>query len=211
MVLHAATLLRYRPTLLNDFSPLELLSGQKPDVSHFRVFGCQVWVPTVEPKRTTISHYKIEGVYVGFDSSSVIQYLTPSIGVLHKARFQNCKFDETTFPSVTTSQPNVRLDFWAPETLTLNPDLRTALTNIEVKKILDLKALAEKLLDGFTNIPQVTHNPLPGAGPASFSIRPERQPVENPPAKRSRVSNLSDVIPSSELTKSESMLCTSAE
>ena len=34
-VLHAATLLRYRPTLLNDFSPLELLSSQKPDVSHF--------------------------------------------------------------------------------------------------------------------------------------------------------------------------------
>ena len=53
-ILHAATLLRYQPTLLNDFSPLELLSGQKPDISHFRVFGCQVWVPT---SRTQENHY----------------------------------------------------------------------------------------------------------------------------------------------------------
>ena len=151
-VLHAATLLRYRPTLLNDFSPLELLSGQKPDISHFRVFGCQVWVPTVEPKRITISHHRVEGIYVGFDSPSVIRYLTPETGVLHKARFQNCKFDETVFPSVTVSKPNTPLEFWAPETLTMNPDPRTALTDSEVKKILDLKSLAEKLPNGFTNI-----------------------------------------------------------
>ena len=210
-VLHVATLLRYRPTLLNDFSPLELLSGQKPDVSHFRVFGCQVWVPIVEPKRITISHYRIENVYVGFDSPNVIRYLIPSIGVLHKARFQNCKFDETTFPSVTTSKPNAPLDFWAPKTLTLNLDPRIALTNTEVKKVLGLKTLAEKLPDEFTNIPRVARNPLPGAGLAPLSIRPERQPVEKPPAKKSQVSNLSDVIPPSEPIESEPLLCTSAE
>ena len=201
-VLHAATLLRYRPTLMNDFSPLELLSGQKPDVSDFRVFGCQVWVPIVEPKRITISHHRIEGVYIGFDSPSVIRYLIPSTGVLHKARFQNCKFDETTFLSVTVSIPNAPLDFWAPETLILNPDPRTTLTDSEVKKILDLKNLAEKLPDGFTNIPRVTCNPLLGAGPAPLSIRPERQSVEKPPAKKPRVSNLSDVIPLPEPTES---------
>jgi hypothetical protein len=78
--------------LLNDFSPLELLSGQKPDVSHFRVFGCQVWIPTVEPKRTTINSHRIEGVYVGFDSPSIIRYLNPATGIMHKARFQNSKF-----------------------------------------------------------------------------------------------------------------------
>jgi transposase InsO family protein len=87
VVLDAATLLRYRPTLLNDFSPLDFLSDQKHDISHFRVFGCQVWIPTVEPKRTTISKHRIEGVYVGFDSPSIIRYLTPSTGIMHKARF----------------------------------------------------------------------------------------------------------------------------
>ena len=203
--------MRYRPTLLNDFSPLELLSGQKPDVSHFWVFGCQVWVPIVEPKRITISHHRIEGVYVGFDSPSVIRYLIPSTCVLHKAHFQNCKFDETIFPLVTVSKPNAPLNFWAPETLTLNPDPRIALTNSEVKKILDLKNLAEKLPNGFTNIPRVTRNPLPGAGPAPISIRPERQLVEKPHAKKPRVNNLSNVIPLPEPTESEPMLCTSTE
>ena len=210
-VLHAATLLRYCPTLLNDFSPLELLSGQKLDISHFRVFGCQVWVPAVEPKTITISHHRVEGIYVGFDSPSVIRYLTPETGVLHKARFQNCKFDETVFPSVTVSKPNTPLEFWAPETLTMNPDPRTALTDSEVKKILDLKSLAEKLPDGFTNISRVTRNPLPGLDPVPTSICPERQAIESPTAKKPKISHLSDVPSLTEQLEPEPILCTPLE
>ena len=210
-VLHAATLLRYRPTLLNDFSPLELLSGQKPDISHFRVFGCQVWVPTVEPKRITINHHRVEGIYVGFDSPSIIRYLNPETGVLHKARFQNCKFDETVFPSVIVSKPNTPLEFWAPETLTMNPDPRIALTDSEVEKILDLKSLAEKLPNGFTNISRVTHNPLPGAGPAPISIRPERQAIESPTAKKPKISHLFDAPSLTEQLEPKPILCTPSE
>ena len=98
-VLHATTLLRYCPTLLNDISPLELLPGQKPDISHLRVFGCQVWIPPIEPKRKTIGQLSLEGIYLGFDSSSIIWYLVLSTRILHKARFQNCQFNETKFPS----------------------------------------------------------------------------------------------------------------
>ena len=39
-VLHATTLLKLRPTLLNVQTPVELQSGRTPDVSHIRVFGC---------------------------------------------------------------------------------------------------------------------------------------------------------------------------
>ena len=67
-ILHAATLVRYMPTLLNDYSPLELLSGQKPNVSHFKIFGCQVWVPTIESNKKTIGWHRLEEIYVGFDS-----------------------------------------------------------------------------------------------------------------------------------------------
>jgi hypothetical protein len=210
-VLHAATLLRYRPTLLNDFSPLELLSGQKPDISHFRVFGCQVWIPTVEPKRTTISKHRIEGVYVGFDSPSIIRYLIPSTGIMHKARFQNSKFDENKFPSISSTKPSLPLEFWAPETLTLNPDPRTALVDIEVKKILDLKTLAKRLPDGFTNIPRITRNPLLGTGPAPLSIRPEKQPIEKPSklVKCARVSHHSDCT--IQPIEPEPLSCTLAE
>ena len=125
-VLHATTLLRYRPTLLNDYSPLELLSSQKPDVSHFRIFGCQIWVPTAKPNRKTIDWHRLEGIYVGFDSPNIICYLVPSTGVMHKARFQNCQFDKNKFSSVLSSQPSPLLEFWAPESLTMNPDPRTA-------------------------------------------------------------------------------------
>jgi transposase InsO family protein len=212
-VLHAATLLRYQPTLLNDFSPLELFSGQKPDISHFRVFGCQVWIPTVEPKRTTISKHRIEGVYVGFDSPSIIRYLTASTGTMHKARFQNSKFDENKFPSITSTKPSLPLEFWALETLTLNPDPRTALADTEVKKILDLKTLAEKLPDGFTNIPRITRNPLPRTGLAPLSIRPKKQPIEKPskPVKRARVSHHADCTIQPELIEPDPLPCTIAE
>ena len=47
-VLHAATLLRYKPILLNDHLSLELLTNRILDVSHFRIFGCRVWIPVLE-------------------------------------------------------------------------------------------------------------------------------------------------------------------
>jgi transposase InsO family protein len=191
-VLHAATLLRYRPTLLNDFSPMELLSGRKPDISHFRTFGCQVWVPTAEPKRTTISKHREGGVYLGFDSPSIIRYLILATGVMHKARFQKCTFDENSFPATSSenNKPSLSLDFWAPETFTMNPDPRTSLADSEVKKLLDLKQLAKKLPDGFTNIPRITRNPLPGAGLVPISIRPETPVSEKPrqSVKKARLS-----------------------
>ena len=50
VVLRTVALLHLRPTLINVQTPYELLSGRPPNVSHIRVFGCQVWVPISEPK-----------------------------------------------------------------------------------------------------------------------------------------------------------------
>ena len=41
-VLHAAALLRFRPTLLHTQTPLELVSRKLPNISHLRTFGCRV-------------------------------------------------------------------------------------------------------------------------------------------------------------------------
>jgi hypothetical protein len=97
--------------LLNDHSPLELLSGQIPNISHFRIFGCRVWVPVAEPQQKTIGRHRQEGIYVGFDSPSIIRYVSPSTGILHKARFQNCQFDESHFLLLASSQPSPSLEF----------------------------------------------------------------------------------------------------
>src|SRR5450759_4161579 len=155
-VIHAATLLKYRPTLLNEQSPLEILTGRPPDVSHIKVFGCRVWVPVPEPNRKTIGPHRLAGIYVGFDSPSIIRYVSPQTGTLSKARFQNCQFDERVFPPLSTASSSQPIQFYSPETFTLNPDPRTGLANSKVQKLLDLQALAHKLPDGFSNSERIT-------------------------------------------------------
>jgi len=40
------------------------------------------------------------GIYVGYDSPSIIKYLEPSIGDLFTARFADSHFDELVFPTL---------------------------------------------------------------------------------------------------------------
>ena len=40
------------------------------------------------------------GIYVGYNSPSIIRYLKPLMGDLFTARFADCHFDEENFPSM---------------------------------------------------------------------------------------------------------------
>ena len=51
-ILHAAALIRLRPTASYKFSPLQLVSGREPNISHLKVFGCAVYVLIPPPQRT---------------------------------------------------------------------------------------------------------------------------------------------------------------
>ncbi|GJU30812.1 retrovirus-related pol polyprotein from transposon TNT 1-94 [Tanacetum coccineum] len=42
-VLHATTLIRIKPTSHHTYSPLQLVFGQEPNISHLRIFGCVVF------------------------------------------------------------------------------------------------------------------------------------------------------------------------
>ena len=161
-VLHATTLLKLRPTLLNTQTPLELQSGRTPNISYIWVFGCQIWVPVPEPKRQTIGAHKEEGIYVGFDSPSIIKYLVPTTRILLKARFQNCRFIKYVFPRVMTPETNQPLIFTTLETLTMNPDFCTSLADTEVNKLLHPKSRAENIPDGFASGPRIIRNAIPG-------------------------------------------------
>ena len=205
-VVHAATLLRFRPTLLNDHSPFELTSDQVPNVSHLRTFGCRVWVPVEEPHGKTIGRHCQEGIYVDFDLPCIIRYVISSVGTLQRARFQNCKFEENHFPSIETPKPSLSLEFWAPKTFTLNPNPRTALADSEVSKFLHLKSLAKKLPDGFSNTTRITRNPLPGVGLSPITVLPQKRSVDSvqpsskmlqidPISLHSNLSTLSDTDP----------------
>ena len=51
-ILHAATLIRLRPSANHEQSPLQLVFGKEPNISHLKIFGCSVYVPIAPPQRT---------------------------------------------------------------------------------------------------------------------------------------------------------------
>ena len=84
-ILHAASLIRVRPTAYHKYSPLQLVLGQQPNINHLKIFGCAVYVPIAPPQRSKMGPQRRLGIYVGFDSPSIIRYLEPLTGDLFKA------------------------------------------------------------------------------------------------------------------------------
>ena len=96
-ILHAAALARIRPTANHQQSPFQLVLGQIPNLSHLRVFGCTIQVPIAPPQRTKMGPQHRLGIYIGFDSPSIIKYLEPLTGDVFRARFANCHFGEVNY------------------------------------------------------------------------------------------------------------------
>ncbi|KAG7543548.1 Ribonuclease H-like superfamily [Arabidopsis thaliana x Arabidopsis arenosa] len=108
-VLHAAELIRIRPSSEHRYSPSQLLTGHEPDISHLKTFGCSVYVPIAPPHRTKMGPQRRMGIYVGFDSPTIIKYLEPTTGDLFKARYADCQFDESVYPDIPACNAPVRI------------------------------------------------------------------------------------------------------
>ena len=80
------------------YSPLQLAFGQEPNIFHLKIFGCAIYVPIVPPQRTKIGPQWRLGIYVGFETPSIIRYLEPLTGDIFTARFADCQFNEVIFP-----------------------------------------------------------------------------------------------------------------
>jgi hypothetical protein len=89
-VLHAADLIQLRPTAYHTTSPLHLVRGNPPNISHQRKFGCVGYTPVSPPQRTTMGPHRKLGIYVGYQSPSIIKYLEPLTWDLYTARFADC-------------------------------------------------------------------------------------------------------------------------
>ena len=96
--MHAASLIRIRPTSHHEYPPLQLVLGKQPNISHLRVFGCAIYIPIAPPQRTKMGSQRRLGIYVGFDSLTIIRYLEPLTGYVFRAKFVDCHFNETVFP-----------------------------------------------------------------------------------------------------------------
>jgi len=100
LILHAAVLIRLHPLGLQMYSPMQLTFGTLPNISHLRTFSCAVYIPIAPPQRTKMEPQRRLEIYIGFDSPSIIRYLEPLTRDTFKARFGDCIFDESLFPTL---------------------------------------------------------------------------------------------------------------
>ena len=84
--MHVVSLVRIRPTAYHEYSPSQLVLGKQPNISHLRIYGCEVYIPITPTQRTKMGPQRL-GIYVGFDSPSIIRYLEPLTGEVFTARF----------------------------------------------------------------------------------------------------------------------------
>ena len=54
--------------------------------------------PIAPTQRTKMGHQQRLGIYVGFDSPSIIRYLEPLTGNVFTTRFADFHFNESVFP-----------------------------------------------------------------------------------------------------------------
>ena len=99
-ILHAAAFIRLRPINYHNFSPLQLTLGQQPNISHLKFFVCVVYVTVAPPQRTKMGPQRRLGIYIRFESPSIIHYLEPLTGDMFITRFTDFRFDETLVPKL---------------------------------------------------------------------------------------------------------------
>lgn len=93
--------------------------------------------------------------------------MEPSTGDIFKSRFQDSYFYEEIFPRLEsdkqlTDQIKSRHLEWQSQKPFLN-DPRTKLVDVEVKQILHLAAMLDKLPDGFNDAENVTRSHIEAA------------------------------------------------
>ena len=160
-ILHAAALVRIRPTSYHQSSPLQMVFGHEPNISHLRIFGCAVYVPIAPPQHTKMGPQRRLGIYVGFESPSIIKYVEPSTRDLFTARFADCHFNESVFPTLGGENKQLVKEISWNELSLSYLDPRTKQCESEVQKIIHLQGLANQLPDAFTDPKRVTKSHIP--------------------------------------------------
>ena len=91
------------------------------------------------------------GIYVGFETPSIIRYLEPLTGDIFTARFADCQFNEVVFPTLGEKKKEGKMDISWNEPSLLHLDPYTKQCKLEVQKIVHLQAIANQLPDAFTD------------------------------------------------------------
>ena len=141
-------------------------------------------------------------IYVGYDSPSIIRYLEPLTGDVFTARFADCHFNESIFPSLggemaAQNEPK-EIDWNASRLHAYDP--RSSECELEVQRIIKLQNIANEIPDAFTDTKRVTKSYIPAANaPARIEIPKtplkEKQLENKPRQKRGRPIGAKDTAP----------------
>ena len=96
--MHAVSLVCIRSTTYHEYSLSQLVLSKQPNIFHLRIFGCTVYIPIAPTQCTKMGPHRRLGIYVGFDSLSIIRYLEPITEDVFTACFADCHFNESAFP-----------------------------------------------------------------------------------------------------------------
>ena len=112
-VMNAAYLRNRAPTrALNGKTPYEAWTGNKPDVSHFREFGCNVWVLDETKNRSKLAPKSNKFIFVGFhDGSKSVRYYDAKTRTIKVSR--NVAFNENEEPrelEINANLPGLRVE-----------------------------------------------------------------------------------------------------
>ena len=164
-----------RPTTYHEYSHFHLVLGKPPNISHIRIFGCAIYVQIAPTHRTKMGPQRRLGIYVGYDSPSIIRYLEPSIGDAFTAGFADCHFNENLFPPLgeENSVPEERREITWNAFVMSHFDPRTNQSELEVQRIIPLQNLANQLLDAFTDTKKVTKSHVPAENILAWIDVPE--------------------------------------
>ena len=122
------------------------------------------------------------GIYVGFESPSIIKYLEPLTGDLHMARFADSIFNEDHFPTLGggkyLAMDECREITWE-STGVLGMDPLTKENETEVQNIIDLQRIANELPEAFTNTKGIMKSHVPAVNaPKRIEIPHEMDELE---------------------------------
>ncbi|CAM8902209.1 unnamed protein product [Rhodiola kirilowii] len=154
---------------------MQLAFGQVPNVSHLRIFGCAIYVPIAPPQRTKMGPQRSLGIYVGFESPSIVKYLEPQTGNIFTARFADCHFNEEIFPTLGDERKQLEkeITWFVPTLMHLDPYTKDC--ERQVEKILHLQEIANRLPDAFTDTKRVTKSHIPAVNaPVQIEIPKEK-------------------------------------
>ncbi|KAL0540982.1 hypothetical protein IC582_021009 [Cucumis melo] len=115
------------------------------------------------------------GIYVGFESSSIIRYLEPLTGDVFTARFADCHFNEINFPTLRGGIKKLENEIVWNVLLLSHLDPRTKQCELEVQKIIHLQSVANQMPDAFTDTKKVTKSYIPTANAPSKIEIPTQQ------------------------------------